>query len=123
MGETDIKTSEKITLIQEAAKDKKSDGPVLVDLQGRSSVTDYYFVCSGQSPQQINAIAEEIERILKKKKVYCLRKEGTVLSEWVLLDYGDVVIHILSEESREKYDLETLWKEFLERKTKEQLTK
>ncbi len=96
---------------------------MLVDLGGRSSVADYYFVCSGSSPQQINAIADGVERALKKKKVHCLRKEGEILSEWVLLDYGDVVIHILSEESRRKYDLETLWKEFLERKAQEELSK
>ena len=88
----------------------------MVDLQGRSSVADYYFVCSGQSSQQIIAIAEEIERVLKKHKVYCLHKEGEISAEWLLLDYGDVVVHILSDECRRKYDLETLWKKFLERK-------
>lgn len=84
-------------------------------------MTDYYFVCSGQSSQQIIAIAEEIERVLKKKKVHCLQKEGERATEWVLMDYGDVVVHILTEECRQRYDLETLWKEFLERKAKEEL--
>ena len=116
IGVEAIETSEKVSLIFKAAQEKKAIDPVLIDLQGRSSVTDYYFLCSGQSSQQLAAIAEAIERVLKKEKIHCLRKEGEMPSEWILLDYGDVVIHVLSEEYRRYYDLETLWKEFLKQK-------
>ena len=75
------------------------------------SFADYFVICSGESEPQLKAIRDEIESSLKKEGVTTHHYEGTTESGWLLVDYGDVVIHVFSTPERENYQLEKLWSE------------
>ncbi len=74
-----------------------------------SSIADYFVICSGDNPAQIKAIAEAIDDYFSKKKIPPMGKEGMDFARWVLIDYGDIVIHIFDRETRAFYDLEKFW--------------
>ena len=78
--------------------------------QGSGAFTDYFVVCSGTNPRQVQAIADEVELRLKKAGLRPNQIEGYKQAEWVLLDYVDFVVHVFSEKARKFYDLERLWK-------------
>ena len=82
---------------------------MILDLQGLTSITDYFVICSGESTTQVKAIEEQIEEKFKESKVKPLGIEGLTYNHWVLMDYGDVIIHIFEEETRAFYELEKLW--------------
>jgi ribosome-associated protein len=96
-------------LMVDAAADKKAQDIVLFDVKDISSLADYFIVCSAQVERQIRAIAEGIEDALDAVDVPPYRREGTPADGWVLLDYGDVIVHIFSSEQRDYYRLEQLW--------------
>jgi ribosome-associated protein len=104
---TDSET--KSLLCLKAALEKKALDPVLLELKGASSFTDYFLLCSGKSDRQVQAIAQGIEEALKKKGIRPLGQEGMVGGRWILMDYEDVVVHIFLEPVRRFYDLEGLW--------------
>ena len=104
---TDSKT--KSLLCLKAAVEKKAQDPVLLELKGISSITDYFLLCSGRSDRQVQAIAQGIEEALKKKGIRPLGQEGIAGGRWILLDYADVVVHIFLDPVRKFYDLEGLW--------------
>ncbi|MGZ3494153.1 MAG: ribosome silencing factor [Thermodesulfobacteriota bacterium] len=104
---TDSKT--KSLLCLNAALEKKALDPVLLELKGTTSFTDYFLLCSGKSDRQVQAIAQGIEEALKKKGIRPLGEEGMTEGRWILIDYADVVIHIFLEPVRKFYDLEGLW--------------
>ncbi len=104
---TDSKTKSLICL--KAAIEKKARDPVLLELKGISSITDYFLLCTGKSDRQVQAIAQAIEEELKKNGIRPLGQEGTAQGKWILMDYGDVVVHIFLEPIRKFYDLEGLW--------------
>ncbi len=91
------------------AEDKKASNLRILDVQGLCNYADYFVVCSGQSSLQLRAIAEGVESGLKKQEVAPLSVEGKARANWIVLDYGDVVVHIMNEEARSYYALETLW--------------
>jgi ribosome-associated protein len=93
-----------------AAEDKKALNLRILDLQGLASFTDYFVICSGSNPRQIQAIADEIERRLAQLGRKPLGIEGYEHAEWVLVDYGEFLVHIFSEAARAYYDLERLWR-------------
>lgn len=82
---------------------------VLLDVSGFSSFADYFIICSGKSSRQVQSIAENVESTLKDKGIRPLGVEGKREGHWVLMDYGDVIIHIFYEPVRYVYDLESLW--------------
>lgn len=82
-----------------------------MDLREITSFADYFIICSGSNPRQIQAISDEIELRLKRRGEYPHSIEGYENAEWVLMDYGDYVIHIFSERARLYYDLERLWRD------------
>jgi len=92
----------------EAASDKQADDVVMLDARQICSFADFFVICSGDSTRQIEAIWQEIRRTLKQEGVIP-RSEGTADSGWVLLDLGDVVVHILSPAHRDYYQLDELW--------------
>ncbi len=104
---TDSKT--KSLLCLKAALEKKALDPVLLELKGRTSFTDYFLLCTGKSDRQVQAIAQGIEEALKKIGVRPLGQEGMAEGIWILMDYEDVVVHIFLEPVRKFYDLEGLW--------------
>ena len=95
-----------------ACQDKKAEDLTILELEKDSGAfTDYFVVCSGTNPRQIQAIADEVELRLKRGLgVYPAHVEGFNQAEWVLLDYVDFVVHIFAENARRYYDLERLWK-------------
>ena len=95
----------------EAASDKQAADIVLLDTQGICSFADYFVICSGESERQTKAIYDEVEHALKKKGVLPLHREGALDSGWLLLDFGDVIVHIFAPFEREYYQLDELWNE------------
>jgi ribosome-associated protein len=94
-----------------ACQEKKAEALTILELEkGSGAFTDYFVICSGTNPRQIQAISDEVELRLKKSGQYPAHIEGYRQAEWVLLDYVDFVVHIFSEKSRKFYELERLWK-------------
>jgi len=98
-----------LDLIVNAMLQRKVIAPVLLDVQELTSVADYFIVCSGSSNRQVAAIAQTIKRELKKYKFKPLSIDGIKEGQWVLMDFGHVVIHIFYDPVRNFYDLEGLW--------------
>ena len=101
-----------VALALEAVNNKKADDVALLQLPGESSTfTDYFLICSGSNPRQVQAIADEVdERLSKDMGVEPNAREGYQTAEWILLDYVDFVVHIFNAQRRAYYDLERLWK-------------
>ena len=93
----------------EAASDKQAGDIVLLDTQKVCSFADYFVICNGGTERQIRAIFEEVEHTLKKAGVSPIHHEGTIDSGWLLIDYGDVIVHIFATLEREYYELDKLW--------------
>ncbi len=94
-----------------AAESKKAADIRVLDLRGITSFADYFVICTGQNARQVQAIADEVELQLKNgNNEYPLSIEGYTQAEWILADYGDLLVHIFSPKSREYYDLERLWR-------------
>jgi ribosome-associated protein len=109
MKKNDLKrqVSEAITACQE----KQAEEITILELdQASGAFTDYFVVCSGSNPRQIQAIADEVEGRLERAGQHPTHIEGYKQAEWVLLDYVDFVVHVFSEKARKFYDLERLWK-------------
>lgn len=94
----------------EAAQNKQAVDITVLKLSGAVAFAEYFLLCSGRSQPQIKAISEAIEERLGREGVRLAHREGKVGAEWVLLDYGDFIVHIFSERAREYYDLERLWR-------------
>jgi ribosome-associated protein len=94
-----------------AAESKKATDIKVLDLTGITSFTDYFVICTGANQRQIQAIAEEVGLAIKHQTRELPHSlEGYQQAEWVLADYGDMIVHIFSPKSREYYDLERLWR-------------
>lgn len=103
---------EEIKLAIKCAAEKKAFDLVALDLREIASFADYFVIAGGANTRQVQAIADEInERLKKDLKVKSLRIEGYATGEWVLLDYGDFIVHIFEEKAREFYDLARLWRD------------
>lgn len=107
-----------------ACEEKKGEEiSVLAMDQASGAFTDYFVICSGTNPRQIQAISDEVELRLKRAGVRAKSIEGYKRAEWVLLDYVDFVVHVFSESTRRYYDLERLWKSAKKLEPAELLTK
>lgn len=102
---------ERILMALSAASDKKAINSVVLDLREIASFTDYFLITSGANERQVQAISDEIVEKLKKAGTPAARVEGYKTAEWILLDYGDFVVHVFDERARKFYDLERLWRE------------
>ena len=99
-------------LIIDLVADKKGENIVLMDLRDVSPITDYFVIGSATNERQLNAITEHVRDELKKREqLYPWRIEGRGDSGWVLMDYGDVVVHLFLPDVRSYYDLEGLWRD------------
>ena len=92
-----------------AIESKQGHNPLIMDLRDKSGFTDYFVVVSGHNPPHLRAMSEEIHMLLKKNGMTCYRRAGDPESGWLVLDYVDVVIHILLDEHRRYYAIEDLW--------------
>ena len=104
-----MKTEEIINIATEIAREKKAEDIITLDMRELSSIADYFFFCSAENTRQVKAIVEEISGQLKKSGAGVKRIEGLRESRWVVMDCGEVLLHIFLAEAREFYSLETLW--------------
>lgn len=92
-----------------AALDKKAENILVLQLKDLTAISDYFVICSGESTTQVKAIAENVKEKLKKQGAKLLGIEGLRFAHWVLMDYGDVIVHIFEESVRTYYELEKFW--------------
>lgn len=104
-----LSAEEKAALTSRVAADKKAMEVVVLDMRDASSITDYFLICSGGSERQVQAIVDAIDEQLTQLGIQALGVEGYREGRWILMDYGDVIVHVFSQETREFYDLERLW--------------
>ena len=95
--------------VVEAAADKQASNIVLLDARKVCTFADYFVICNGDSERQISAIYEEVEHKLKRAGILPYHSEGAVDSGWLLLDFGDIIVHIFAPFEREYYRLDELW--------------
>lgn len=95
----------------DTASDKKASDILLLDIRDVTTIGDYFVICSGSNPRQIQAIADTIDEELRKQGAWVLHREGIAETGWVLLDFGDIIVHIFGSKEREYYRLERLWSE------------
>lgn len=107
--ESNVDIEEKVRLICAAAEDIKARDIVYLDVRGQTIVSDFFVVCSGTSITHIQSIAEGVKDRMREGAKMRARPEGDAQSYWMILDYSDVILHIFSDETREFYDLESLW--------------
>ena len=98
-----------LSLVVEAALDKKAEDLAILDLTQHGSITDYFIICHGRSARQVQAISDSVAMKLKEAKVRRGHVEGYAAGAWVLMDYGDFIVHIFTDEKRNYYDLDRLW--------------
>jgi ribosome-associated protein len=93
-----------------AAHEKQAAEVTLLDLEGLGAFTDYFLLCTGFSSPQVAAICDEIERQLARIGTRLLHREGKAGGDWMLLDFGGLIVHVFTERARHYYDLERLWR-------------
>lgn len=109
MKKNDLK--KQIDAAIQACLEKKAEELTILEMEkGSGAFTDYFVLCNGTNPRQVQAIADEVELRLKADGMRPAHVEGYRQAEWVLLDYVDFVVHVFSEKARKFYDLERLWK-------------
>ena len=100
---------ETLNLILSRLEDMKAEETVTIDLRGKSSITDYMIVTSGRANRHVGAIAENVAKGLKENGIDAPHIEGLTACDWVLIDSGDVIVHVFRPEVREFYNLEKMW--------------
>lgn len=104
-----LDTASRVREAVSAADDRKAIDLKVLHLEKISDFTDYFLICSGSSERQVQAIADGVQEKLRSERVRPLHVEGYNRGQWVLLDYGDFVVHVFQEEPRHFYSLERLW--------------
>lgn len=102
-------SDQKFDLIRTSLEDKKAIDMVVMDLRGKTLIADFFIVCTGTSKIHCRALADGLLETMKHNGIKGVRSEGYEQGTWILLDYGDVVVHIFAQEEREHYNLEDLW--------------
>lgn len=109
-SEADLQATRELAVAaMDAALDKRALDPILIDVSGMGSYTDFIGIVSGRSDRQVDAIAESVSQTMKARGIYALGREGSGNGRWTLLDFGAFVIHVFYHPVREFYDLESLW--------------
>ncbi len=105
----DYASEDVLAAVLASLDDDKAEDVVEIDLRGRSDVADYMVICSGRSSRQVAAIAEKLSERLKERFGIAAKMEGKETADWVLIDSGDVIVHVFRPEVREFYQLEKMW--------------
>ena len=106
-----LEPEEAVLLAAEAAEEKKAENPVILDLRELASFTEFFLIANGANPKQVQAISYSIEDTLRKAGKRPMHIEGYTAAEWILLDYGDFIVHVFNSTARRFYDLERLWRD------------
>jgi ribosome-associated protein len=104
-------TKDAVLLAVRAASEKKASDLVVLDLRAVASFTDYFVICTGANARQVQAVADSVEEQLRNSGKRPLHVEGRSGGEWILLDYGDFIVHAFNPAARRFYDLERLWRD------------
>lgn len=104
-----MQTDQLITLVQSALEDMKAREVVVLDVNGKSSVTDYMVVASGTSKRHVMSVAQEVVDKVKAAGLRPVGVEGEAVGDWILVDLGDVIVHVMMPDARSFYDIERLW--------------
>jgi ribosome-associated protein len=107
--DTDVTSDQLLARVLASLDDDKAEDVVAIDLRGRSSVADHMVICSGRSSRQVGSIAEKLADRLKEDFGRSVKIEGKDQGDWVLLDAGDVIVHVFRPEVRDFYQLEKMW--------------
>ena len=94
-----------------ALSDKKGEDIKIIDITGISVLADYFIIANGNSDSQVNALVDNVEEALHKAGYPLKQREGQASGSWVLLDFGDIIVHVFDRENRLFYDLERIWKD------------
>ena len=105
----DYTSEQLLAAVMASVDDDKAEDIVQIDLRGRSDVADYMVICSGRSSRQVAAISEKLADRLKEQFRILAKMEGKETGDWVLIDTGDVIVHVFRPEVREFYQLEKMW--------------
>lgn len=95
----------------QALSDKKGEDIKIIDINGISVLADYFIIANGNSSSQVNALVDNVEEELHKAGYQLKQKEGQSNGNWVLLDFGDIIVHVFDKENRLFYNLERIWKD------------
>ncbi|HJD42102.1 MAG TPA: ribosome silencing factor [Candidatus Mediterraneibacter quadrami] len=95
----------------QALSDKKGEDIKIIDITGVSVLADYFIIASGNSESQISALVDNVEEELHKAGYHLKQREGRSGASWILLDFGDIIVHVFDKENRLFYDLERIWKD------------
>lgn len=98
-----------LKVVEKTLDDDKAADPVVIDLAGRTPIADYMVVASGLSARHVQAMAEHLVEKLKEKGLKSIRVEGVAQGDWVLIDGGDVIVHLFRPELRDHYGIEKMW--------------
>ena len=110
-GSDAVEPTSNVMIAARAAGEKKATDTVVLDLREIASFTEYFVICTGASTRQVQAISNSVEEELRKAGRRPSHIEGYSSAEWILLDYGDFIVHVFSAASRRFYDLERLWRD------------
>ena len=111
-GRPEADDLEKLMIAAAAAGERKALDMVALDIRKIASFAEYFLVCSGTSTRQVQAIADEVmEKLREARDARPLHTEGYETATWILLDYGDLIVHVFTEDSRQFYQLERLWRD------------
>lgn len=105
----DVSSEELLDFVLNSVSDDKAEDVVTIDLRGKSNIADYMVICSGRSTRQVSAISEKLKDRLKEDLGRSCKIEGKDQGDWVLVDAGDVIVHVFRPEVRAFYQLEKMW--------------
>ena len=100
-----------VKIAYHALSDKKGEDIKIIDITGISVLADYFIIANGNSDSQVNALVDNVEEELHKAGYTLRQREGQASGSWVLLDFGDIIVHVFDKENRLFYDLERIWKD------------
>lgn len=104
-------SKEMARIAYDALSDKKGEDIKIIDITGVSVLADYFIIANGNSDSQVNALVDNVEEELHKAGYPLKQREGRGNSSWILLDFGDIIVHVFDKENRLFYDLERIWKD------------
>ena len=105
------KSKEMTRLAIQALEDKKGNDIQIIDIHEVSVIADYFIIASGSNPNQVKALADNVEETLGRVGYETRQTEGYSTAAWILMDYNDIIVHIFSEEDRSFYDIERIWRD------------
>ena len=106
-----MNAKEMVKLAYEAPSDKKGSDIKIIDIRDVTVIADYFIIADGSNPNQVQAMADNVQEVLGKAGCECRQIEGYQNANWILLDYRDVIVHIFCREDRLFYDLERIWRD------------